>query len=67
MGSEGEDKEDAPEQRGFQDGVDLRLGAIEHTNVRGRERERERDNQKSTKQFLISNDKNRKVCMHENA
>ena len=39
-------EEDAPERRGFWDGVDLRLGAIEHTNARKREkgRERERDN-----------------------
>ena len=50
MGSEGEEEEDALEQRGFQDGVDLRLGAIEQTNTRKREgeRERERDTQKST-------------------
>jgi len=41
---------DAPERRGFLDGVDLRLGAIEQTNARKRERERERDTQKSTKQ-----------------
>ena len=41
---------DAPEQREFWDGVDLRLGAIEQTNARKREREGERDMQKSTKQ-----------------
>ena len=41
MGSNGEEEEDAPERRGFQDGVDLRLGAIKQTNVREREKERE--------------------------
>ena len=41
MGSEGEEEEDAPEQRGFRDRVDLHLGAIEQTNVRKREGERE--------------------------
>ena len=41
MGSNGEEEEDAPERRGFQDGVDLCLGAIKQTNVREREREGE--------------------------
>ena len=41
---------DAPERRGFWDGVDLRLGAIDTTNV-NEKRGRERDNQKSPKQF----------------
>ena len=31
---------DAPKQRGFWDGVDLRLGAIEQTNTREREGEK---------------------------
>ena len=39
MGSNGEEEEDAPERRGFQDRVDLCLGAIKQTNVRERERE----------------------------
>ena len=43
MGSNGEEEEDAPERRGFQDRVDLRLGAIKQTNVRGRERKKERE------------------------
>ena len=47
--SEGEEEEDAPERKGFHDGVDLRLGAIEQTNARKREGERE--TQKSTKQI----------------
>ena len=66
MGSEGE-KEDAPERRGFRDGVDLHLGAIEQTNARKREREREGDNQKSSNKTDISKYKELKVRMHENA
>ena len=34
-------EEDAPERRGFWDGVDLRLGAIKQTNARKREGERQ--------------------------
>ena len=41
VGSEGEEGEDAPEQRGFQDGVDFRLGAIEQLTERKKERERQ--------------------------
>ena len=37
---------DAPERRGFWDGVDLRLGAIMQTNARKRERERERETER---------------------
>ena len=37
---------DSLERRGFWDGVDLHLGAIEQTNARERERERERDVEK---------------------
>ena len=47
---EGSEDKEAPERRGFRAGVDLRLGAIDITNVnrkRGRER---KDNQKSPKQ-----------------
>ena len=29
MGSDGEEEKDAPKQRGFRDGVDLCLGAID--------------------------------------
>ena len=46
----GSEEVDAPEQRGFWDGVDLCLGAINTTNV-NEKRRRERDNQKSLKQF----------------
>ena len=43
---------DAPERRGFWNGVDLLLGVIDTTNVNEkRGRERERDDQKSPKQF----------------
>ena len=45
-------EEDAPERRGFWDGVDLRLGAIKQTNARKREGERETC-RKSTKQINI--------------
>ena len=41
MGLKGEEEEDALERRGFWDGVDLRLSAIEQTNARKREGERE--------------------------
>ena len=43
-----EEEVDAPERRGFWDGVDLRFSAIVQTNARKRERGRERNNQKST-------------------
>ena len=39
----GLEEEDALERKGFWDGVDLRLGAIEQTNARKRKRERERE------------------------
>ena len=50
---EGSKDEEAQERRGFRVGDDLRLGAIDTTNVnrkRGRER---KDNKKSPKQFQI--------------
>ena len=52
------------EWRGFRAGVDLRLGAIDTSNVnrkRGRER---KDNQKSSKQFQIYQVYWKEVCMH---
>ena len=39
--AEGEE-EDAPKRRGFQDGVDFCLGAIEQLTERKRERERDK-------------------------
>ena len=51
--SVGLEDEEALEWRGFQAGVDLRLGTIDTINV-NRKRERERkDNQKSSKQYQI--------------
>ena len=50
---EGSEDEEASKQRGFWAGVNLRLGAIDMSNVnrkRGRER---KDNQKSPKQIKI--------------
>ena len=61
--AESEDEE-ALEWRGFQVEVDLRLGAIDTTNVnrkRGRER---KDNQKSPKQFQIYQEYWKEVRMH---
>ena len=43
---------DAPERRGFLDGVDLRLGAIEQTNARKREGERETIRKAPTRQYI---------------
>ena len=48
---EGSVDEEAPEQRGFRVGVDLRLGAIDTTNVTELEGEKEKNNQKSPKQY----------------
>ena len=61
VGSEGEE-EDTLEWKGFRDGVDLRLGAIEKTNVRKRERQSEKHQQDN-----ISKHKELKERMHENA
>ena len=41
------DEEKAPERRGFRAGVDLRLCAIDTTNVNNREGEKERQSEKS--------------------
>ena len=51
--SVGLEDEEALEWRGFQAGVDLRLGAIDMTNRKQKEREKKKDNQKSPKQFQI--------------
>ena len=56
----GSKEEDAPEHKGFWDGVDLHLGAIEQTNARERERERI----KKVATIIYQNIKNwRYVCM----
>ena len=60
----GSEEDDAPEQRGFWDGVDLRFGAINMTNVnkkRGRERETIK---KVPKQFKYNNYILKRVRMH---
>ena len=61
---EGSVDEKAPERRGFQAGVDLRLGAIDMTNVnrfRGRRREEQSE---SPKQFKYIKYMKRRVRMH---
>ena len=62
---EGSVDEEPPERRGFQTGVDLRLGAIDTTNVnRSRGRKREEQLEKSQVISIISNIlKIRYVCM----
>ena len=50
---EGSKGEKAPEQRGFQVGVDLFLGAIDTTNVNRKKGRERKDNQKSPKKFQI--------------
>ena len=62
---EGSVDEEAPEQRGFRARVDLRLGAIDTTNVnRIRGRKREEQSEKSQATMTISNIlKVRYVCI----
>ena len=62
---EGSEDEEAPEQRGFRAGVDLRFGAIDTTNVnRNRGRKRKEQLEKSQATSIISNIlKRRYVCM----
>ena len=53
---EGLEDEKAPKRRGFQAGVDLRLGAIDMTNVnRIKGRKREEQSEKSQAISIISN------------
>ena len=59
-GAESKDEE-VLERRGFRAGVDLHLGAIDMTNVN---RKRERDNQKSPKQFKYNRYIEKRVRMH---
>ena len=61
---EGSEDEEALEQRGFRAGVDLRLGAIDTTNVnRNRGRKRKEQSEKSQATSIISNIE-KKVRMH---
>ena len=58
------EEDDVLERKGFWDGADLRLGAIDTTNVnkkRGRERKTIR---KSPKQFKYNKYIEKRVCMH---
>ena len=49
----GSEEDDALERKGFWDGADLRLGAIDTTNVNRRKGERKKYNQKSSKAIQI--------------
>ena len=62
---EGSEDEEAPKWRGFRAGVDLRLGAIDTTNVnRNKGRKRKEQSEKSQATSIISNIlKRRYVCM----
>ena len=62
---EGSKDEEAPEQKGFWAGMDLRLGAIDTTNVnRFRGRRKEEQSKKTQAASIISNILKRKyVCM----
>ena len=62
---EGSENEEAPKRRKFRAGVDLRLGAIDTTNVnRNRGRKRKKQLEKSQAISIISNIlKIRYVCM----
>ena len=62
---EGSEDEEALKRRGFRAGVDLRLGAIDTTNVnRNKGRKRKEQSEKSQATSIISNIlKRRYVCM----
>ena len=57
---------DVPERRGVRDGADLRLGAIDSTNVNKKERERE-TLRKVPSSSNISKYIEKRVHMHGNA
>ena len=50
----GSEEEEAPERRGFQDRVDLHLGAMKQLTQKKRDRGREKDNQKSTNNTIYT-------------
>ena len=50
---EGLEDEETPERKEFRAGVDLRLGAIDTTNVNRKRGSERKDNQKSPKQHQI--------------
>ena len=63
---EGSVEEEALERRGFYAGVDLRLDAIDMTNVnRNRGKKKKKNNQKSPKQFKYIKYMERGVRMQE--
>ena len=58
------EEDDAPEWKGFQDGVDLHLGAIDTTNVNRKKGEKERQSDKSQSNSNITSILKREyVCM----
>ena len=61
--SAGGEEKDAPKRRGFRDGMDFRLGAIEQLTER--KRERERKTRKKVPTQLISIRRKKLVRMHE--
>ena len=61
---EGSEDEEAPKRRGFRAGVDLRLGAIDTTNVnRNKERKREQSEKSQAISNITSILKREYVCM----
>ena len=60
---EGSKDEEAPERRGFRVGVDLRLGAINTSNINNREGEKKRQLEKSQAVSNIKNIEKKYVCM----
>ena len=60
----GSEDEDATKWKGFWDGVDLRLGAINTTNINRKRREREKQSEKSQAVQIYQNILNKEyVCM----
>ena len=64
----GSEEEDALEWKGFRDGADLHLGAIDMTNVNGKETEREKKRETIRKvptHFKYNKHIEKRVHMHE--
>ena len=62
-GEVGSEEDAAPEQRGFWDGVDLRVGAMRRLTERERERERERQVEEYQQDRYQKDRKEMYVCM----
>ena len=60
---EGSEDEEAPERKGFRAGVDLRLGAIDTSNISNREGEKERQFEKSQAVSNIKNIEKKYICI----